>query len=86
LLQDQGDGRRTSLLSLLGQGPADVVNREVLLAEGDDLLPRPIPRGTRRGPPGGEEELEAGMVMQLVAEAARAEARSSTKKARRASY
>jgi len=70
-LQDQGDGRRTSLLSLLsllGQGPANVVNREVLLAEGDDLLPRPIPRGTLRGPPGGEEELEAGMVVQLVAE------------------
>ena len=42
LLQDGGDGRRAERGLLSGQGEADVVDGEVLLPEGDDLLSKPV--------------------------------------------
>ena len=41
LLQDRGDGRRAERFAVAGQGAADVVDGEVLLAQGDDLVTQP---------------------------------------------
>ena len=48
VLEDRGDRRRAERLAVAGQGTADVVDREVLLAQGDDLFPQP-----RSACPGG---------------------------------
>jgi hypothetical protein len=68
-LQDQRDGDRASLLPLLFQGPADVINGEVLLAQGDDRFPHPVLARTRAGRSArGEEEFQLGVLPQLVTE------------------
>ena len=72
-LEDGGDGRRAERLAVTGQGPADVVDREVLLAEGDDLLPQP---SLLAGRPAlvwsGDKEVAVGLVAELVDEDAEA--------------
>ena len=59
LAQDVARGRGGHLLTALGEGPADVMDRVVLLAQGDDLLAHgivvPHARGSADG--GGLEEL-----------------------------
>ena len=99
VLEDRGDGRRAERLAVAGQGAADVVDGEVLLAQGDDVFPEGFGLGCGvRSLGRGQEEVAAGILAELMdedAEAARgvaeaaaasAEGRPSTKKARRASY
>ena len=70
-LEDQGDGHRAALLSLLLQGSADVVDGEVLFAQGDDLLAHAILGGMGAGCAArGEEEFQLRVLPQLVAEEA----------------
>src|SRR5262249_15908485 len=73
LLEDRGDGRRAERLAIPGQGRADGGDGEVLLAEGDDLLPQPSLLA--RGPAlvwSGNEEVAVGAVAELVDEDAEA--------------
>ena len=73
LLEDGGDGRRAERLAVAGQGPADVVDGEVLLAEGDDLLPQPLLLAGRPALAcGGGKEVAVGLVAELVDEDAEA--------------
>ena len=99
LLEDRGDGRRAERLAVAGQGAADVVDGEVLLAQGDDLIAEPsLLAGRPAFACGRDEEVAVGLIAELMDEdakaprrvaeaaAASAEGRPSTKKARRASY
>ena len=47
VLEDLGDGDRAEAVTLVGQIAADIVDREVLFAEGDDQIAEGI--GFRRG-------------------------------------
>ena len=73
VLEDRGDRRRTERLSVAGQGAADIMDREVLLAQGDYLLPQPFllagwpPLACRWC-----EEIAVGLVAELVDEDAEA--------------
>ncbi len=72
-LEDGGDRRRAEGLAVAGQGAADVVDGEVLLAQGDDLLPQPFPFGGRPALAwGGGEEIAVGLAAELVDEDAEA--------------
>ena len=99
VLEDLCDGDRAEGMSLVGQVTADVVDGEVLFAQGDDAVADGIGLGCGLGPLGRcEEEVASGILAELVdedAEAARGvteaasdlgAGESSTKKARRASY
>src|SRR5262249_54751982 len=72
-LEDRRDGRRAEGLAVSGQGPANVVDGEVLLPQGDDLLPQAflLARGSAR-PRGGGEEVPLGLSAELVDEDAEA--------------
>src|SRR5262249_55401541 len=73
LLEDRGDGRRAERLAITGQGPADVVDGEVLLAEGEDLLPQPSLLARRPALVwSGDEEVAVGPVAEPVDEDAEA--------------
>src|SRR5262249_56897030 len=65
--------RRAKRFAVAGQGPADVVDGEVLLAEGDDLLPQPF---LLAGRPAlvwsGDEEVTVGPMSELMDEDAEA--------------
>lgn len=60
LLQDGGDGRRTEGLAIAGEGSADVVDGEVLFAEGDDLLAQPLLLTRRPSVAGGRKKSRWG--------------------------
>ncbi len=76
LLEDRGDGRRAERLAVAGQGAADVVDGEVLLAQGDDLLPQPfLLAGWSALAWGGDEEIAVGLTAELVDEDAEAPGR-----------
>ena len=74
LLEDGSDGRRAErLAAVTGQGAADVVDGEVLLAQGDDLLSQPLLLAWRSAPMcGGDEEVAVGLIAELVDEDAEA--------------
>jgi hypothetical protein len=68
-LQDRGDGRRTECLAITAESAADVVDGEVLFAEGDDLLPQPflLPPGPAVAR-GRAEEVAVGAGAELIDE------------------
>ena len=73
-LRISGDGRRAERLALACQRAADVVDGEVLLAQGDDLLAQPIapwgrPAALWRG---RKEEVPVGVLAELMDEDAEA--------------
>ena len=73
LLEDCGDRRRAQRLAVAGEGVRNVVNREVLLPQRDDLLTQPLlfaggPSLVRRR----EEEVATGMLAELMDENAKA--------------
>jgi hypothetical protein len=67
LLKDEGHGSRREVLASLVQGAADVVNGEVLFAQGDDLGAKLVSLGRDVGPFGrGQEEGAIGILPELV--------------------
>jgi hypothetical protein len=63
------DGDRAERMPLVGQATADVINREVLLAQGDDTFPEGIGLGCGMGPLSrGEEEVSLRIPAELVDE------------------
>ena len=73
VLEDLGDGDRAEGVSLVGQIAADVVDGEVLLAQGDDAVAEGIGLGCGLGPLGrSEEEVASGTLAELVDEDAEA--------------
>ena len=79
LVEEVGDGGGAERVPLMLQGPADVIDREVLLAQGDDALATLLGARPARGAV-GDEERAAGVLAEAVdqdAEAAGAVAESS---------
>src|SRR5262249_44196846 len=73
VLEDDGDRRRAERLAVVGQSPADVVDREVLLPQRDDLLAEPrLLTGRAALACRGGEEIPFGPVAELVDEDAEA--------------
>ena len=73
LLEDVSDGDRTEGVSLVGQGAANVIDREVLLAEGDDAVAEGIGLGCGvRSLGGGEEEVAVRILPELMDQDAKA--------------
>src|SRR5208337_4585751 len=69
LLDDMRDGDRAERVALMGQVAADVVDREVLLAKGDDPIAEGIGFGRGPWPFGrGEEEVATGILAELMDE------------------
>jgi len=72
-LEDRGDGRRAERLALAGQGAADVVDGEVLLAQGDDLFAKPFLLARRSADARRrDEEVARGLMAELMDEDAEA--------------
>ena len=100
VLEDLCDGDRAERMSLVGQIAADVIDGEVLFAQGDDAVAEGVGLGCGLGSLSRrEEEVASGILAELVDEdseapwgvteamrATSALGRPSTKKARRASY
>ena len=73
LLENRRDRRRTQLLPTLVQGIPNVVDRRVLLAQGDDLLTNSFPGRWSLGLLGlRQEELPLRVVAELMAEDSKA--------------
>ena len=73
VLEDLCDGDRTEGVSLVGQIAADVVDREVLFAQGDDAIAEGIGLGCGLGSLGRcEEEVASGILAELMDEDAEA--------------
>jgi len=73
LVEDLRDGGRRQRLAGLVQGTADIVNREILLAQGDDVGPVQVFLGRSVGAfGGGEEEGAVGLLAELVDQGAEA--------------
>jgi hypothetical protein len=67
ILEDLGDGDRTEAVALVGQITADIVDREVLFAEGDDKIAQGIGFGCGLGSLGRcEEEWAVGILTELM--------------------
>ena len=66
-LEDHGHRRRTQFVSLIAQEPADIIDREVLLAQGNDFVPKPICFGSTLGSFGGRgKEVSMGVLAKLM--------------------
>jgi hypothetical protein len=73
LLEDHGHRCRTQFMPLIAQDLADIVDGEVLLAQGNDLVPKPICFGsTLRSFGRGYEEASIGVLAKLMTEDAEA--------------
>jgi hypothetical protein len=69
LLQDETNGSRAEAISATFERFADVVNGEILFAQGDDLFSDPVPLGCRLWALfGWREELAMGILAEVVAE------------------
>ena len=69
LLEDMRDGDRAERVALVGQVAADIVDRQVLLAEGDDPIAEGIGFGRGLWPFGrSEEEVTSGILAELMDE------------------
>ena len=67
VLEDERDRHRTQGFHFPGESLADVVDRQILLAQGDDLLPEPLGFGGGFGALGRrEEELAVGVLAELM--------------------
>jgi hypothetical protein len=62
-LQDRGDRRRTERLAFADKSTADIMDRQVLFPERDELVPQPLLLARRSSLSDGEgEELAIGAV------------------------
>jgi hypothetical protein len=76
ILEDLGDGARAEGMSFVVQDAADVVDREVLLAEGDDPVAEGVGLGRGLRSPGrGDEEDAVRVAAEMVDEDAEASGR-----------
>jgi hypothetical protein len=68
-LQDHGDRRRAERLAVAGEGAADIMDGEVLLAQRDDLIPQSLLlAGWSALACGREEEVALGLIAELMNE------------------